>query len=326
MKVLVTGGAGYVGSVAAAELAAAGASPVVIDDLSEGHRAAVPPGIPFVEGKIEDRALLERTLRDHSIEAVVHMAASCLVAESISDPARYYQNNVTAGLALLDGMRACGVGRIVFSSSAAVYGEPERTPIREEDPAHPVNVYGETKLVFENALRWYDRAYGIRYASLRYFNAAGASGEEGEDHDPETHLIPIVLRVALGQAAVVEIYGDDYPTPDGTCVRDYIHISDLARAHLLALEALDRGSRIYNLGVGGGSSVRQVIETAREVTGHPIPAKTVARRPGDPAVLVASPDRIGEDLGWRPERSDLRSIIGSAWAWHRAHPEGYSDG
>ena len=326
MNVLVTGGAGYVGSAVVAELGAAGAAVVVLDDLSEGHRAAVPPGVPLVEGGIGDRALTEKTMRDHSVEAVIHMAASSLVAESVSDPARYFRNNVTDGLSLLDGMRACGVGKIVFSSTAAVYGEPAAVPIGEEDPTRPVNPYGETKLAFERALRWYGGAYRLRHASLRYFNAAGAAGDIGEDHEPETHLIPLLLGTALGRAPRVRIYGDDYPTPDGTCVRDYVHVVDLAGAHLLALDALDGGSRTYNLGFGNGSSVLEVIRTAREVTGHPLLEERAPRRPGDPAALVASAGRIENDLGWRPKRSDLRQIIETAWQWRRAHPEGYRNG
>ena len=325
MNVLVTGGAGYVGSAVVADLLASGASAVVVDDLSEGHRGAVPDGAAFVEGKIEDRSLIEHTIREHSIHAVIHMAASCLVGESVADPAAYYKNNVSAGLDLLEAMRGCSVERIVFSSSAAVYGTPERSPIREEDPARPINPYGETKRLFEGVLDWYGRAYGIRHASLRYFNAAGATSDAGEDHEPETHLIPLVLRAALGRIGCVEIYGDDYPTPDGTCIRDYIHVADLARAHVLALGTLDSGNTVYNLGGGRGSSIREVIDAAREVTSRPIPEKTIGRRPGDPAVLVASSDRARSDLGWRAEQSELGSIIESAWRWQKEHPSGYED-
>lgn len=326
MKVLVTGGAGYVGGAVVAGLVAAGTTPVVLDDLSTGHRRTVPAGVPLVEGSIADLPLLERTLRDHSVTVVIHMAASCLVGESVADPGLYYRNNVVAGLSLLEGMRISGVDRIVFSSSAATYGDPRKTPIPEEAPTSPTNPYGETKLAFEGILRWYQEAYGIRHVNLRYFNAAGSSGPQGEDHDPETHLIPLVLKVALGQSEGVDVYGDDYPTPDGTCIRDYIHVEDLARAHLLALEAVASGSRTYNLGGGKGASVREVIRVARQVTGHPIPEREAPRRPGDPAVLVASADRIERELGWKPARSDLGSIIESAWSWHRAHPEGYGDG
>ncbi|MCZ6602035.1 MAG: UDP-glucose 4-epimerase GalE [Planctomycetota bacterium] len=325
MKLLLTGGAGYIGSVVATELAAAGAKPIVVDNLSAGHRPAPPQEALFIEGEIGDAELLEETIRKNKVEAVIHLAASCLVGDSISDPAAYYRNNVSNGLALLETMRAAGVRRIVFSSSAAVYGNARQIPIDEDAPTDPINPYGETKLIFERALHWYDRAYDFRFASLRYFNAAGATGDRGEDHDPETHLIPRVLKVALGQAEAIDVFGADYETDDGTCVRDYVHVSDLARAHILALKALDRGSRTFNLGGGSGASVRHVIETAREVTGHPIPERLVDRRPGDPPSLVASFNRIDNELGWKPERSDLRPILESAWEWQRAHPEGYND-
>lgn len=325
MRVLVTGGAGYVGSFVVAELVDRGASLVVMDDLSTGHRASVPSGVPFVEGDIGDRALLEKTLRDHRVEAIVHMAASCLVGESMTDPEGYYRNNVTAGLCLLEAARASGVDKIVFSSSAAAYGAPDQAPIDEDAPLMPVNPYGETKRIFESALQWHHEAYGTRSVSLRYFNAAGAAADLGEDHHPETHLIPILMKVALGKLEQVEVFGDDYPTPDGTCLRDYVHVADLARAHVLALDAPDKRAQVFNLGSGKTSSVLEVIQAAREATGHAIPAKTSLRRPGDPAVLLASHDRITGQLGWRPEQSDLPGIIGSAWAWHRDHPEGYTD-
>lgn len=319
MIVLVTGGAGYIGSVLTEELLSVGHEVVVYDDLSKGHRDAVVDGAAFVEADLLDQATLRRTLRERRIEAVIHMAASSLVGESVADPAKYYRSNVEGGLSLLDAMRAEGVGRLVFSSTAAVYGEPERQPIDEDTPTAPTNPYGETKLAFEHALRWYEAAYGIHYVSLRYFNAAGASDRNGERHDPETHLIPLVLSAAMGHSPVVTVFGDDYPTRDGTCVRDYIHVLDLSRAHVLALGSL-RGpgarSAIYNLGCGGeGYTVREVIDTARQVSGREIPVRIGPRRPGDPAVLVASSDRIARELGFRPSLQDLRLIIESAWRW-----------
>jgi UDP-glucose 4-epimerase len=329
MRVLVTGGAGYIGSVVNEELLQAGHNVVVYDSLYKGHADAVPPGTPLVKGDLSDRGRLTQTLRQHGIEAVVHMAADSLVGESVLDPGKYYCNNVIAGLTLLDSMRECGVARIVFSSTAAVYGEPLKQPIEESDPPRPVNPYGETKLAFEHALHWYSSAYGLGYASLRYFNAAGASTEHGEWHKPETHLIPLVLQTAVGKQPVLEIYGDDYPTKDGTCLRDYIHVSDLAAAHVLALQALKSGdirNRIYNLGCGGeGYTVRQVIDVAHEVTGREIPVKNGKRRPGDPAMLVASSEKIKRELGWKPKFQDLSKIVGSAWAWLQAHPNGYQE-
>lgn len=324
MRVLVTGGAGYIGSVVVEQLLLDGQTAVVYDNLSKGHPESVPADAEFVEGDLFDRELLTATLRDRQIEAVIHMAASSLVGESVIDPAKYYENNVRGGLSLLDSMRSAGVSQIVFSSTAAVYGEPAKQPIEERDPTVPTNPYGQTKLAFEQALRWYDQAYGLRYASLRYFNAAGATERCGEDHHPESHLIPIVLQVAAGQRPHVEIYGDDYETRDGTCVRDYVHVVDLAQAHLLALYKLDQGSAIFNLGCGGdGYSVKEVIDAAREVTRREIPVQTVARRPGDPAVLIASSDTIKQALGWSPKFQDLRKIIESAWSWHLRHPQGY---
>ena len=326
MRVLVTGGAGYIGSVVAGELVRDGHETVVFDSLYKGHRGAVVEGAEFVEGDLENGELLRDTFREHGTEAVIHLAADSLVGESVTNPSKYFRNNVTAGLSLLEAMRGCGVRRLVFSSTAAVYGEPEKQPIEESDPTRPTNPYGETKLAFERALHWYEQAYVIRYASLRYFNAAGATKNCGEDHDPETHLIPIVLQAAAGLRAHVEIYGTDYPTRDGTCVRDYIHVSDLARAHVLALSILDGRSAIYNLGCGGdGYTVSEVIETAREVTGRDIDVKTGARRAGDPAVLVASSGKIRRELGWSPRRQSLREIISSAWAWMQSHPQGYED-
>ncbi|HZI59966.1 MAG TPA: UDP-glucose 4-epimerase GalE [Pyrinomonadaceae bacterium] len=329
MRVLVTGGAGYIGSVVTEELVNDGHEVVVYDNLVKGHRQAVVSGATFVEGNLLDAAVLRQTLTDHRIEAVIHMAAYSLVGESCEQPAKYYQNNVVAGLVLLDTMRECDVSRIVFSSTAATYGEPLSQPIYETAPNNPTNPYGESKLAFERAMDWYERAYGLRYVSLRYFNAAGASEKCGEDHDPESHIIPIALQAATGKRSHVEIYGDDYPTPDGTCLRDYIHVIDLARAHILALGAMSPmnvASRIYNLGCGGsGYSVREVIETARGVTGKDIPVRMGPRRAGDPATLIASSDKIKRELGWQPQFQDLRMIIESAWRWMVAHPDGYSD-
>ncbi|MGH9968029.1 MAG: UDP-glucose 4-epimerase GalE [Pyrinomonadaceae bacterium] len=325
MRILVTGGAGYIGSIITEELLKDGHQVVVYDSLYKGHREAIAPGAEFVEADLMDAVTLRATLADHEIEAVVHMAADSLVGESCENPAKYYRNNVVAGLVLLDALREANIKRIVFSSTAATYGEPEKQPIEENAANVPTNPYGQTKLAFEQALRWYDEAYGFRYASLRYFNAAGASDRYGEWHDPETHIIPIALDTAAGGRAVVEIYGDDYPTPDRTCVRDYIHVIDLARAHILALKVLDQGSRIYNLGCGGaGYSVREVIEMAREVTGKEIPVRVGPRRAGDPATLVASSAKIRRELSWTPEHQDLRTIIESAWRWMLSHPNGYS--
>jgi UDP-glucose 4-epimerase len=323
-RALVTGGAGYVGSVVVEELLASGAERVIVlDDLSKGHAAAVVAPAELVRGDVADAALVSSICRDHRIDLVVHMAARSLVGESVEKPAGYYRANVVGGLALLDALVAAGVTRLVFSSTAAVYGEPDLSPITEDTLVAPTNPYGDTKLALERALAWYDRAYGLRFASLRYFNAAGATVHNGEQHVPETHLIPNVLEAARGRLEAVTIFGDDYPTADGTCIRDYIHVADLARAHVLAAGALDRGSRIYNLGCGGGFSVAQVVAAAREVTGRDIPARVGARRAGDPAVLVASSDRARRELGWQPMKQDLRVILADAWAWLETHPEGY---
>jgi UDP-glucose 4-epimerase len=323
MRVLVTGGAGYIGSVVVEELIAEGHQLVVYDNLFKGHRSAITPGAELVEADLLDIERVRQTLRDSSIEAVIHMAADSLVGESVQNPAKYYRSNVIAGLSLLDAMRDTGVKRVVFSSTAATYGEPEKQPIEEDDPTGPTNPYGETKLAFEGALRWYDQAYQMRYVSLRYFNAAGATARCGEWHDPETHLIPIVLQVASGRRSQVEIFGDDYPTRDGTCVRDYIHVVDLARAHVLALGMLDERSAIYNLGCGGdGYTVKEVIDIAAEVTGKQIPVTVASRRAGDPAVLIASSQRIQTELGWSPKFQDLRKIVASAWLWLQEHPDG----
>jgi UDP-glucose 4-epimerase len=314
MNILVTGGAGYIGSVVVEECISAGHKTFVIDNLEKGHREMVHPDAGFFEGDFGDAELMERIFRDENIDTVIHMAAYSLVGESVDHPAKYYQNNVINGLSLLNSMVASGVKNIVFSSTAATYGEPEKYPITEDFPNVPTNPYGESKLAFERALKWYERAHGVRYVSLRYFNAAGATERCGELHDPETHIIPIVLQAAAGTRDSVQIYGDDYPTKDGTCVRDYIHVTDLARAHVLAVASGKSG--IYNLGCGGeGYTVREVIDTAREVTGREIKAEVAPRRPGDPAVLVAGSGRIREELGWTPEYQDLRVIIESAWNW-----------
>ena len=326
MRVLVTGGAGYIGSTITEVLLDSGHEVVVYDNLQKGHAAAVAEGAAFIEADLADGEAIRTALGDHSIEAVVHMAADSLVGESVAHPEKYYWNNMVAGLSLLEAMLYCQVKRLVFSSTAAVYGEPSRQPICEADPVCPTNPYGETKLAFERALYWYENAYGLRYVSLRYFNAAGATVRCGESHEPETHLIPLVLQTSQGKRQAVEVYGDDYPTRDGTCVRDYIHVLDLARAHELALGVLAERSAIYNLGCGGrGYTVREVIETASAVTGVPVPAKVVPRRPGDPAVLIASSEKITKELDWRPQLQDLRLIIESAWRWMSAHPDGYPE-
>jgi UDP-glucose 4-epimerase len=323
---MVTGGAGYVGSVISEELMSDGHEVVVYDNLQKGHLGAVVEGAPFIQADLLDGDLLRDMLRVYRIEAVIHLAADSLVGESVEHPAKYYCNNITAGLSLLGAMKDCGVKRIVFSSTAAVYGEARKQPVEEDDPADPTNPYGETKLAFERALKWFEAAYGIRFMSLRYFNAAGASRRFGEAHEPETHLIPIVLQAAVGKRSVVDIYGDDYPTRDGTCVRDYVHVVDLARAHILALSGLDGRSAIYNLGCGGqGYSVREVIEAARDVTGLDIPARVAPRRAGDPAALVASCEKIKRELNWHPRTPDLRAMIESSWIWMQEHPSGYEN-
>ena len=324
MRILVTGGAGYIGSVVVEELLKASHTVFVFDNLSTGHRAAVPPHVELIQADLLDENTLRHTLKSREIEAVVHMAAHSSVAESVQKPDLYHRNNVTAGLALLEAMRAAEIRQIVFSSSAAVYGEAVAQPIVETAPARPTNPYGATKLEFESALKQHEAEFGVRYHSLRYFNAAGATARNGEVHDPETHLIPIALDVASGQRECVEGFGDDYATADGTCVRDYIHVSDLARAHVLALDATAHESAIYNLGSGGsGYSVREVIDTVREVTGKEITSKMGPRRIGDPPKLVASSERIKDELGWRPQYQDLRVIVESAWQWKLAHPNGY---
>ena len=326
MRVMVTGGAGYIGSEAVAQLCDAGHEVTVVDSLFQGHRAAVDPRAEFVHGDLADRAALERLFTLRRPGAVMHFASQTLVGESMEQPFLHLGDNVRNGLNLLECAVGAGCRRFILSSTANLFGLPDRVPIDETSRIDPGSPYGESKHILERMLRWMDDRFGMRYAALRYFNAAGAARpDRGEDHDPETHLIPIVLQVALGQRAHVTIYGYDYDTPDGTCVRDYIHVTDLADAHIRALGALDGGSRTYNLGNGQGYSVRQVIEVAREVTGHAIPAVVGPRRPGDPAVLVASSDRIRAELGWEPKYGDLRAIIQSAWDWHRAHPHGYGD-
>ena len=327
MKVLVTGGAGYIGSVVTEELLQAGHQVVVLDNLSRGHRKAVPKNAELVVADLMDRDRLDTLLRSRGIEAVMHFAALIEAGESMKAPEQFFRNNTSNTLTLLEAMLSANVKRFVFSSTAALFGNPDRTPIEEDDPVHPTNAYGESKLLVERMLAWFHQIHGMRYASLRYFNAAGAAGpNRGEAHHPETHLIPRILHVALGRLEHVNIFGMDYPTPDGTCVRDYIHVSDLAGAHLLALNALENSNHlIYNLGNGQGFSVRQVIEVARQVTGHTIPVIESPRRLGDPAVLIASSEKIRRELCWQPKFSDLESIVESAWQWHRGQPDGYGD-
>ncbi len=327
MRILVTGGAGYIGSHTVKLLSARGHDVTVYDNLSAGHRKAVPAD-RLVVGDLRDVDHLDHVLVVNRIEAVVHFAASCYVGESVTDPAKYYLNNLANSLNLLERCRRHGVSRFVFSSTCATYGVPTAVPITEAEKQLPINPYGNTKLALERMLADYAPAYGIGYAALRYFNAAGAAadGSIGEDHDPETHLIPIVLQAALGRRPHVEIYGTDYPTPDGTCVRDYIHVDDLAEAHRLALEKLQPGQGVqFNVGIGRGYSVREVVRTAEEVTGKKIAVTEGPRRPGDPPALVAASDKIRRELGWSPKYTELRPIVESAWNWHRTHPDGYGD-
>lgn len=325
MKVLVTGGAGYIGSVVVEQLVEAGETVVVFDNLSQGHRAAVHPGAAFVQGDLAERAAIDEVFEAHEPDAIMHFASYTLVGDSMQNPFRYLGENVSNGLNLLHSAVEHGVRRFILSSTANLFDEPEQMPITEGERIVPGSPYGESKFILERYLHWLDRIYGLRFAALRYFNAAGASTARGEDHDPEMHLIPIVLQVARGQRDHVTIFGDDYPTRDGTCARDYIHVLDLAQAHILALHALDQGSRTYNLGNGQGFTVKEVIDTARAVTGHPIPAVMGPRRAGDPAVLVAGSDKIRAELGWAPRYPDIRDIVESAWRWHLAHPDGYAD-
>lgn len=328
MRVLVTGGAGYIGSVVAEQLLKAGHQVTVFDNLSRGHRGAVPKGAGFVFGDLCSRDGLVGLFRERGFEAVLHFAAFIEAGESMKTPETFFRNNTANTLTLLETMLQAGVKRFVFSSTAALYGNPERTPILEDDELQPTNAYGESKLLVERMLQWFHRIHGLRYASLRYFNAAGAAGpDRGEAHKPETHLIPRILAVALGKQKHIEIFGTDYPTPDGTCIRDYIHVSDLAEAHLLALDALGRSERlIYNLGNGHGFSVREVIEGARQMTGRDIAVVESPRRPGDPAVLIASSEKIRRELNWHPRMPKLEDILKTAWEWHKNFPEGYGEG
>ena len=324
--ILVAGGAGYIGSHMVALLVKRGYEVVVADNLRTGHWQSVKGARRLYVGDLRDAAFLNRVFGENHIDGVINFAAFSLVGESVTDPLKYYENNVEGAVSLLSAMRAHGVDKIVFSSTAATYGEPEKQPIEESDRTEPTNPYGATKLAIENMLKWCDRAHGIHYVALRYFNAAGSDTEAGigEDHDPESHLIPLVMKTALGQRDHIGIYGEDYPTPDGTCVRDYIHVKDLAQAHLLALEYLARGgeSDVFNLGSGNGYSVRQIIETARRITGREIRATAEPRRGGDPSVLIASNKKAAERLGWHPELG-LDQIVSDAWAWHSSHPNGY---
>jgi UDP-glucose 4-epimerase len=323
MKILVVGGAGYIGSICTEILLNEGHEAAVFDNLGEGHRRAVDSRAKFIEGDLADREKIQAALSSARPDAVMHFAASALVGESMRDPSKYFRNNISNGLNLLDAMVATRIERLVFSSTCAIFGPPERVPIDETAPARPINPYGESKLAYEKILRWYDQIHGLRFVSLRYFNAAGASERFGEDHRIETHLIPNIIKVALGQKPHVEIYGTDYDTPDGTCIRDYIHIVDLARAHMLALGAAQ--SEFYNLGTGGGSSVREVIAACREITGRKIDIVEKTRRHGDPPRLIASSEKIKRDLGWRPQFESLDAIIESAWKWHQKFPHGYGD-
>ncbi len=326
MRILVTGGAGYIGSAVTQELIADGHEVVVFDNLSQGHRAAVHEAADFVEGDLADREHVDAVMAEHDPSAIMHFASHTLVGESMEQPLLYLNENVRYGLNLIRSAVDHGVDRFILSSTANLFGEPTQIPIDESERIDPGSPYGESKHILERTLHWLDDRDKLRYAALRYFNAAGAaSPDRGEDHDPETHLIPIVLEVALGQRDKIVIYGDEYDTPDGTCVRDFVHVLDLAQAHILALGALDQGSRVYNLGNGEGYSVREVIDTARQVTGKEIPAEEGAPRPGDPAMLIASSDRIRDELGWNPQHDALEDIIASAWEWHRRHPQGYAD-
>jgi UDP-glucose 4-epimerase len=326
LRILVTGGAGYIGAATGRVLLDEGHEVVALDSLSNGHRAAVPEGVRLVVGDVGDPVLLDRLFAEHKFDAVMHFAALAEVGESMKAPARYFRNNTVGTLTLLEACATHNVLRFVFSSTCAIFGEPESSPIVETLPKHPVNPYGESKLQTERMLEWFQRIHGLRYAALRYFNACGAWKEQGEHHDPESHLIPNILQVALGKRDAISIFGTDYPTPDGTCVRDYVHVYDLATAHVLSLRALDAQPALhYNLGIGRGFSVREVIEAARRVTGRPIPAKAAPRRPGDPPFLVANSERVQRELGWKPRFATLDSIMQSAWDWHVAHPEGYRE-
>ncbi len=331
MSILICGGAGYIGSHNVRAFKAHGEDVIVIDNLATGHRASVPDDIKFYEGDIRDGAFLDRVFHEHEneIEAVIHFCAFSLVGESVEKPLKYFNNNVGGMISLLEAMYRNNVKRIIFSSTAATYGEPERIPILESNPAKPTNPYGESKLIMEKMIHWAGLQHGIKYVALRYFNVAGAwhDGTIGEDHHPETHLVPLILQVPLGKRKSITVYGSDYPTKDGTCIRDYVHVEDLARAHILALEYLRNGgdSNIFNLGSGDGYSVMEMIKAARDATGHDIAFEIGARRAGDPARLVADSTKAHEILGWTPEITDMKEIIASAWKWHKSHPEGYND-
>jgi UDP-glucose 4-epimerase len=325
VKILVTGGAGYIGSVATAELVAAGHDVVVVDNLYQGHREAVHPDAQFVQTDLADLDAVKTIFAQHTgIDAVMHFASYTLVGESMQNPAKYLRDNTVAGVNLIDAAVAAGVGRVIVSSTANLFEKPDSMPIEPENTIVPGSPYGESKYILERTLHWYERIHGLKYACLRYFNAAGGTPNRGEDHTPELHLIPVVLQVALGQRESITLFGGDYPTRDGTCVRDYVHIVDLAQAHILALDGIDRlGSRKYNLGNGDGFTNLEVVQAARRITGHAIPCTIGARRPGDPAILIASAKKICEELGWQPRYSTIDQIIGSAWEWHQSHPDGY---
>lgn len=328
MTILVLGGAGYIGSHTVYELIDNGEDVVIIDNLLTGHKEAIHPKARFYKGDIRDREFLDDVFKKEKIDAVIHFAACSLVGESMEKPLKYYDNNLCGTKILLDSMVANGIDKIVFSSTAATYGEPEKVPILETDRTEPTNTYGETKLSMEKMFKWVGKAHGLRYVSLRYFNACGAhiSGQIGEDHNPESHLIPLILQVPNGKREYISIFGDDYDTKDGTCMRDYIHVTDLAQAHILAVKYLQSGneSNIFNLGNGVGFTVKEVIDTARKVTSHPIPAKITPRRAGDPAQLIASSEKAKEILGWTPEHNSLEEIISTAWNWHKNHPNGFN--
>jgi UDP-glucose 4-epimerase len=328
MKILVTGGAGYIGSTTSGELLKAGHEVVVFDNLYQGHRDAVPQGAAFVEGDLRDTDAIARLFAEHKgIDGIMHFASYTLVGESMQQPLKYLRDNIVAGSNLLEQAVSNGVGRFILSSTANLFDEPESMPIEPDNKIVPGSPYGESKFFLERILHWFNRIYGLKYACLRYFNAAGGAPDRGEDHEPELHLIPIVLQVALGQRPKVTVFGDDYPTKDGTCIRDYIHIVDLAQAHILAMDALDRlGVRKYNLGNGSGFSILEVIETAKQVTGRDIPYEIGPRRAGDPAILIASSEKIRAELGWQPQYPRLEQIVGSAWEWHSQHPRGYTAG
>jgi UDP-glucose 4-epimerase len=326
MSIFVTGGAGYIGSIVVEQLVEAGETVIVYDNLYQGHQEAVHPDAKLVVGDLADTALMTRTMAEYRVEAIMHFASYTLVGESVERPFLYLGDNITNGLNLLRAASELGVKRFILSSTANLFDDPQQMPISEQERIVPGSPYGESKYILERMLYWLDRTKGLKYAALRYFNAAGASSVRGEDHDPETHIIPLVLQVALGQRDQFIIFGDDYPTPDGTCVRDYIHVLDLAQAHILALQALQNGqSRTYNLGNGQGYSILELIEVARKITGHPLPAEVGPRRPGDPAILIASADSIRQELGWQPKHSDLETIVGDAWRWFKDHPNGYTN-